>query len=539
MAPKVCVPADFGRHHIGSPSHGNLTFNLKEGAPIKANSIILSLNSPVIDNLTTDLQLTSLDVEDFSREAVDCFIEASYTGEVEAVNLDNFRDVNKMSHVFQVSWLSARCEEYFVSYLDKLDNESSYPDILFAVEEAVYLMSALKKRDFLDFVIKKLNSIPASKRNTFISHLLSDLGAISKIKIDVCIAIVKCDVHVLVELLISHLEKQGLNCLDENSRHILQNVNLNICYTTRNDVHAKLFSALEDLENCCKEDFKLCIQLLKQSTSKRLNSAIPVSLLSLQEHWLISCSASMEKMAISEHVSNLYLFFDGLYTKMRQADKSLQDLKICSSLLDQIIAVKESRGWTKMSYEYVHKIYSSTLASSQLAELVENSDELVTKESDVTCTTICEFLSSEFAQKFFKEDQDIRFKVLDPEYSKQMFLFSTNALKGKDPETLSMRWNRVEADSTEHSTTDTVPRLHFVLEKELAGNISLLPISWCGMPSFDETMKFWNWGYIRFHSEKIEEDGYAIVGSGGMASKYFDHSIADTARCRLVAYVVK
>ena len=67
MAPKVCVPADFGKHHIGAPSHGNLTFNMKEGEPIKANSIILSLNSPVIDNLTTDLHLTSIDVEDFSR----------------------------------------------------------------------------------------------------------------------------------------------------------------------------------------------------------------------------------------------------------------------------------------------------------------------------------------------------------------------------------------------------------------------------------------------------------------------------------------
>ena len=133
MAPKVVVPADFGRHHIGAPSHGNLTFNLAEGLQVKANSIILSLNSPVIDRMTTDLHLTSLDADDFSRGAVDCFIEASYTGEVEALNLGNFRDVTKMSIVFNVSWMSARCEKYFVSYLDKLDSQSSYTDLLFAV----------------------------------------------------------------------------------------------------------------------------------------------------------------------------------------------------------------------------------------------------------------------------------------------------------------------------------------------------------------------------------------------------------------------
>ena len=159
MAPKVCVPADFGRHHIGAPSHGNLTFNLGEGVQIKANSIILSLNSPVIDDLTTNLHLTSLEAEDFSRDAVDCFIEASYTGEIEAVTVGNFRDVNKMSRVFDVSWLVARCEKYFVSYLDKLDSESSYPDILFAVEEAVYLLSTVKKRDFLELVVKRMTTI--------------------------------------------------------------------------------------------------------------------------------------------------------------------------------------------------------------------------------------------------------------------------------------------------------------------------------------------------------------------------------------------
>ena len=113
MAPKVKVPADFGRQHIGAPSHGNLTFKLKDGEETKANSMILSLNSPVIDHLTTNLDQQSLDVDDFHRDAVDCFIEAAYTGELEHINQANFRDVNKMSHVFDVSWLNKKCADYF------------------------------------------------------------------------------------------------------------------------------------------------------------------------------------------------------------------------------------------------------------------------------------------------------------------------------------------------------------------------------------------------------------------------------------------
>ena len=220
MAPKVSVPADFGRHHIGAPSHGNLTFNLGEGVKIRANSIILSLNSPVIDELTTNLHQTSLEADDFSREAVDCFIESTYTGEIEAVNLGNFRDVNKMSRVFQVSWLVARCEGYFVSYLDKLDSESSYTDMLFVVEEAVYLMSAMKKRDLLDLVTPKMNNISVACRSKFVQNYLSDLSHSSSVKIDACLTITDSHPFIMLEVLISHLEKQENKALDKSTRYL-------------------------------------------------------------------------------------------------------------------------------------------------------------------------------------------------------------------------------------------------------------------------------------------------------------------------------
>ena len=55
MRPLIRVPANFGKEHINSPVHGNLVLKLREGREIKTNSMIMSLNSPVIDNLTTNL----------------------------------------------------------------------------------------------------------------------------------------------------------------------------------------------------------------------------------------------------------------------------------------------------------------------------------------------------------------------------------------------------------------------------------------------------------------------------------------------------
>ena len=55
MISRLKVPANFGKEYINSPVHGNLVLKLKDGVEIKTNSIIMSLNSPVISNLTTNM----------------------------------------------------------------------------------------------------------------------------------------------------------------------------------------------------------------------------------------------------------------------------------------------------------------------------------------------------------------------------------------------------------------------------------------------------------------------------------------------------
>ena len=52
-------------------------------------------------------------MDDFSKEAVDCFVEGMYTGEVDKLQKQIFEDVNKMAHVFNVSWLTKRCLKFY------------------------------------------------------------------------------------------------------------------------------------------------------------------------------------------------------------------------------------------------------------------------------------------------------------------------------------------------------------------------------------------------------------------------------------------
>ena len=127
-------------------------------------------------------------------------------------------------------------------------------DMLFAVEEDVYLLSALKKRDFLDLVVKKMNSISNARRDSFVNQYLSDLSASTSQQIDACIAIVDTDVHVLVEMLIAHLEKGDKVIFDVNSRYLFKSLDLSICNKMRPNIHKKLFTVMESMDNIQKDD---------------------------------------------------------------------------------------------------------------------------------------------------------------------------------------------------------------------------------------------------------------------------------------------
>ena len=531
MAPKVCVPADFGRHHIGAPSHGNLTFNLGEGVQIKANSIILSLNSPIIDDLTTNLHLTSLEAEDFSREAVDCFIEASYTGEIEAVTVGNFRDVNKMSRVFDISWLVARCEEYFVSYLDKLDSESSNPDILFAVEEAVYLLSTVKKRDFLNLVVKKMCCISVTRRDSFMKEYLNDFINSSKFKIDASIAIVKTDVHVLIEIVILHLEQQGNLSLDDNTRYLLKSVNLAICHQKSPDLHTKLYSVLANLQSVGKEDFQLLLEITKQLTSKPLpQTSQLVTIFQYSEDFVgsVEFGTAFKNLVSNREVKNLYTFIDGLFCRVYQGDLTLP-----KSLLSDMIAVKQERNWDKVNIEYLDKLYRDN-ETGELIDLLKACDELVSNEN-ISKVTITDYLSpGDFVKKIFMQNSAFNIPVSQTKYQKQQFVLTTT--KAGYPDTFSMKYRLLDQDPEQ---LFDLPELHFAIERVEGSNSVLFPLSWCGKPTCDKTRAYWNWGYINFHDKKIRELDMDL-GSGGLVDVRYSFKIKSQKinECRLVAFVI-
>ena len=224
MAPKIKVPADFGREHINSPVHGNLVLKLRDGHEIKTNSMIMSLNSPVIDNLTTNLTQSSLEMEDFTKEAVDCFVESLYTGEVESLKKQIFEDVNKMAHVFEVSWLSKRCLRFYKNVVLNYE-KNSFQEILFACEIASRADHFLNQNRFVSLFIKDLMPRDFS-RTLFLQRYMANFAELSKRQIDMSIRVSGNDSSIIM-ILNSHLTMNlKSKSIDQNSLYLLQHLDM-------------------------------------------------------------------------------------------------------------------------------------------------------------------------------------------------------------------------------------------------------------------------------------------------------------------------
>ena len=210
--PKITVPMDFGIEYLNSPSHGNLKFLLNEGEELLANSAIMSFNSPVIKKMTVEDGRTTVDVHDFSKEAVQCFLKASYSGSLEKLSTSIFRDLNKISHEYEVDWINDKCFEWFKSMVQMTEEGNFFDDQLFLFDEAMFILDKLKKLHYFEVFAEKLRS-EAPLTEYFVTNYLSDLSFCAEKNLDAVLELVDTHEYILVKVLLSSLK------IDNSSLH--------------------------------------------------------------------------------------------------------------------------------------------------------------------------------------------------------------------------------------------------------------------------------------------------------------------------------
>ena len=373
MAPEVAVPANFGKHHLKSRTHNNLELLCAEGEVQRANSMILSLNSSVIEDLIARLEITSLDMQDFAAPAVNCFVESMYSGELENCDKTNFRDLNKMGHVFDVTWFVERCLKHFTELVDKVTGRC-YEDILFLVEEAWYVEQNLKNCKYTDLVIKKLNNMKC-KKSLFLKKYASDLTNTSINQLQMVVKFAGSDVGILASILTCHLQAVGATSLTEHARFLFKNINFVECFSNQRylNIASNLF---EILGNNCNEDFKSSLEWISSfaNTGVKVESNLnqsPIMIdLPIKELLELDWDSLCNYLFSSNKILNMYHFFDAVFMWLHGA---VNHDKINFPRLDfsqkcyikDIIELKNDRCWGRISRRYLEFVDASELIGTE------------------------------------------------------------------------------------------------------------------------------------------------------------------------------
>ena len=181
-------------------------------------------------------------MEDFTKGAVDCFVESMYTGDVESLQKQIFEDVNKMAHVFEVSWLSKRCLKFYKSYVLNFEN-NSYQEVLFACEIASRAHYNLKQSRYVGCFVKNLMTREISQ-TVFLRRYMANFAELSQRQIEMSLAVAGKGSYEIAMILLSHITAVlKSEKLDKNALSLLKSFDVS-SFRQNYPVHFKDIASL-------------------------------------------------------------------------------------------------------------------------------------------------------------------------------------------------------------------------------------------------------------------------------------------------------
>ena len=200
--------------------------------------------------MTTELHLTSIDMTDFSKDGVQVFVEALYSAQTSNISRSTFRDVNKMAHVFQVTWLVTECEKVFSKIADLAG--PCWPDLLFLFEEAAFIKFMRNSDKLKEIALKRIHALHWEQ--DFIKYYDENNNDIPAYKLDMIIELAGSQVHYILlpinrYLTEIHLGKKSRELLPKKYKYLLENTDLSLykLSTSRKHLFESIFDRLRDV----------------------------------------------------------------------------------------------------------------------------------------------------------------------------------------------------------------------------------------------------------------------------------------------------
>ena len=200
------------------------------------------------------------------------FLAALEEGIIVDIRDDDFREIHKLCKTFQVKWLVKHCQVWLKVKIDDMDCDTGFEEKLFAFEECRYILNKWRENHFMNQFISKFLSL---KDTEFISQFLEDLENVKHQQIDLMLKLGGRNGKVFLEIILKSIE--GKQSLGENTKYLLKQLNLPLCFEQNESLYHEMFEKCSLLPQLQMEDQKFLLQLSLDTGKQVYRRKLPYS----------------------------------------------------------------------------------------------------------------------------------------------------------------------------------------------------------------------------------------------------------------------
>ena len=218
-----------------------VVLKIRDGDPLCVSVKRLTKNSRVFTYLILELRYDEIEMDDFNPDLVNLFLAVLDDGflSVSDIRDAHFRELNKISMVFEVWWLVETCGDWLNDKIDKISGEKDMDLMTFLFDECLYI---LRKWDLSKAMNNLILQIIKFDNSNFISTYMDDFDSLDETQLYFMMIFAGSNVEIFLERMIQQIDAK--DSFTENFKFILENINLPLCLQINPDLFYELFQNL-------------------------------------------------------------------------------------------------------------------------------------------------------------------------------------------------------------------------------------------------------------------------------------------------------
>ena len=361
------VPIKFGIQYYAIDGINDIKLKVSDNEFVKANSMVLIKSSSVFEKAIVECGKKEIDMQDFDKASVECFIKSLYAGVVTDYDPSVFRYLNKMSRMYQVKWMIRECEKCFEDLIARVGKDLSR--LAFVYQEALYVAQTLGDDKFLAKFLLFLDR--ENIKRAFVANRVNELATFNLENIVESLKVAGKDTDVVIDNLYKRIEDNEVE-IDDNLLNLLARINFRPIRKSKRRLFEKFFTLLvnKNPENSV-QIFELYRKNMSDDPESLPREVIsPFKVKDYKPHstvhnWTkafdsfasLDMSTFLKDFSASPQVENLLMFLDGVFVWVSSNSLSVGNHtdEDVTNFFKKILEVKQQRSWQGIPEFYVRQ----------------------------------------------------------------------------------------------------------------------------------------------------------------------------------------